>query len=53
MYVSWAVGGGEWQGPGGISPPNTFPPGASIAMAKQTSDQLTALTVGKNGALQL
>lgn len=51
MYVSWTVGGRDWQGPVQISPPDMFPRGASIAMAKQTSDQLTALSVGKNGAL--
>jgi hypothetical protein len=42
--VSWAVGGGEWQGPVGISPPKIFPPGAAIAMTKQTKDVLSALT---------
>jgi hypothetical protein len=51
MYVSWAVGGGEWQGPVGISPPKIFPPGAAIAMTKQTKDVLSALTVGNDGAL--
>jgi hypothetical protein len=51
LYVSWAVGGGEWQGPVGITPPKLFPPGASIAMTKQTKDILSALIVGNDGAL--
>jgi hypothetical protein len=37
LYVSWAFGDGKWQGPVRTSPPITFPPGAAIAMAKQTN----------------
>jgi hypothetical protein len=52
MYVSWVGGAGrEWESPVQISPPNVFPLGAPIAMAKQTKDVLTALTVGNDGAL--
>lgn len=51
LYVTWAIGGGEWQGPVPISPPNMFPPGASVAMAKQSKDVLTAVAVGNDGAL--
>ena len=51
--MSAIVGSGKWEGPVQISPPDIFPLGAPIAMAKQTNNQLTALTVGKNGALHV
>jgi hypothetical protein len=35
------------------SQPNFAPPGGGIAMAKQTANTLTALTVGNNGALHV
>jgi hypothetical protein len=61
LYVSWTAPGG-WnkpsnaKGPGpyspvAISPKGIFPPGAGIAMTKQTNDMLSALAVGNNGAI--
>jgi hypothetical protein len=54
IHGSWVVAGiGKWNGPVPLSRPNFAPPGANIAMAKQTDTTTTALTVGNNGALHV
>jgi hypothetical protein len=36
-----------------ISPPNTFPPGAAVAMYNQGANQIDVLAVDNNGALAI
>jgi hypothetical protein len=51
LYVTWMEGGKRLNPPVAISPKGIFPPGAGIAMTKQTNDMLSALAVGNNGAI--
>jgi hypothetical protein len=54
VNVMWVVGGGAWQGPVGLTPPNTAPPGASVALEHQTGpQQLDAVFVGRDGAVNV
>lgn len=55
LYVTWIphVPEGGWNQPVGITPKGVFPPGAGVAMAKQTNDLLSAVSVGNNGALHV
>jgi len=54
VNVMWVVGIGAWQGPVGLTPPNTAPPGAAVALHHQTGpQQLDAMFVGTNGAINV
>lgn len=59
-HVTWVVGSGRWTdgspgitGPAAITPANLAPPGASIAVAKQSANQLDAFFVGNDGAVHV
>jgi hypothetical protein len=47
----WVFDTATWQGPVGLSPPDTAPPGAPVALIYQTRDQLTALFVSGTGTV--
>jgi len=54
VNVMWVVGMGAWQGPVGLTPPNTAPPGAPVALHHQVGpNQLDAVFVGNNGVVNL
>jgi hypothetical protein len=54
VNVMWVVGMGAWQGPVGLTPPNTAPPGAPVALHYQVSDhQLDAVFVDNNGVVNV
>jgi hypothetical protein len=53
LHVSWVIGGGNWQGPVGITPLAIAPPGAGLIAAFQGSNQLDVLFVGNNGTLHV
>lgn len=54
INVMWVVGGGAWQGPVALTPPNVAPPGAQIALHHQVNqNQLDALFVDVNGAVNV
>ena len=54
VNVMWVVDGGTWQGPVGLTPPNTAPPGAPVALENQIGpQQLDAVFVGRNGAVNV
>ena len=59
-HVTWVVGSGRWTdgspgitGPAAITPADLAPPGASIAVAKQSANQLDAFFVGNDGAVHV
>jgi hypothetical protein len=52
LRVSWVDGGGAWQGPAAISPPNTFVPGSAVAASRQFGlNQTDVFAVDNNGTL--
>lgn len=51
LNVAFVIGTGQWQGPIQIGDRLEFLAGAPVAIAKQTSNQLTALCVDKEGFL--
>jgi hypothetical protein len=58
VHVTWVVGTGIWSdgmpgdaSPARITPTQLAPPGAGVAAAKQTADQLDAFVVGNDGAV--
>lgn len=54
LYVSWAIGGGIWQGPMAISPAGIAPKKAGIATAHQVDDhQLDVFFIGKDNGLNV
>jgi hypothetical protein len=54
VNVMWVIGGGTWQGPVGLTPPNTAPPGAPVALHHQVGPhQLDALFVDRNGVVNV
>ncbi len=54
VNVMWVVDGGVWQGPVGLTPPNTAPPGAPVALHHQGGpNQLDALFVDGNGVVNV
>ncbi|MER5298651.1 hypothetical protein ABT039_04200 [Streptomyces lasiicapitis] len=54
VNVMWVVGTGSWQGPVRITPTDYAPRNtAHIALAKQTDNQLDAVFIDKNGAVNV
>jgi uncharacterized membrane protein YccF (DUF307 family) len=54
VNVMWVVDAGVWQGPVGLTPPNTAPPGAPVALHHQAGpNQLDALFVDANGVVNV
>jgi hypothetical protein len=53
LNVAWVIDGGNWNGPVPISPPNTFPPGAFVAVGKQLDYQLDAFAIDNAGVLRV
>lgn len=60
VYVTWVVGSGHWSDgtpgnppPARITPANFAPPGACLATAYQTNDQLDVFVVGHDGAIHV
>jgi hypothetical protein len=54
IWVSWVQGTGPWNGPVRLpGPAGQFPPGANIAMCKQTGNILTAMAVDKNNRINV
>ena len=53
LTVSWVVGGGNWNGPLRISPPDTFVLNTAVASSKQfgLDHQTDVFAIDKNGAL--
>jgi hypothetical protein len=55
LNVSWVDGGGNWQGPVGISPAGIAPPVSSVAASAQfgLGDQTDVFFIDHNGALNV
>ncbi|MDQ1832156.1 M12 family metallopeptidase [Massilia scottii] len=54
VNVMWVIGGGAWQGPAGLTPPDTAPPGAPVSLHYQGSaNQLDAVFVDRNGVVNV
>jgi hypothetical protein len=58
LWVTWVVGLGHWSdgtpghpGPARITPANFAPPGAALASAAQTANQLDVFVVGNDGGV--
>jgi hypothetical protein len=53
--VMWVAGAGAWQGPMGITQPNTAPAGAGLATSPQygVSNQTDVFVVANDGAADL
>jgi len=55
LNVAWVNGGGNWNGPVGISPAGLFSPGAAVAASNQFGipDQTDVFVVDNNGVLNV
>jgi hypothetical protein len=54
VYVMWTVAPAVWSDPFRLTPPNTAPPGAGIALHHQGGpNQLDALFVDNNGVVNV
>src|SRR5690606_21689664 len=53
INVMWVVGTGVWQGPVGLTPVNTAPPGESIGTLRQTGTQIDIFFVDNQGRINV